>query len=188
MPSILKPFTLLTLFMSVSLCFGQRTAQTLSFSSEDEKVTNFVHLPSSVLVLLLSDKEDFPDGPPSNVHCEDHEQAGQELQAGDEPRPQILCRKVPLSSQAGENYLVIGVGGLRGAHIVPFWLFHHDDHGASLLFKTRSDQFEITPKWFNGYAELRSTWIQGAGATIVTDSFRFDGKKYVRYHRQIQHQ
>jgi len=179
---LMKPFAVLTLVTSMSLGFGQRPAQSLSFSSEDERVADFVQLPQSVLVLLLSDKEDFPNGDAANLRCEDHEQAG------DEPRPEILCRRIPVSSQPGENYLVMGVGGLRGAHIVPFWLFHRDDHGASLLFKTRSDQLAITPKMFNGYAEIRSTWIMGAGATIVTDSFRFDGKSYVRYHRQTQHQ
>jgi hypothetical protein len=182
MPSIKKPLAALTLFLSVGSCFGQETPRSLSFSSEDQRVADFVQLPQSVLVLLLNDKEDFPDGPPSNVHCEDHEQAG------DEPRPEILCRKLPLSSQAGTNYLVIGVGDLRGAHIVPFWLFHQDEGGASLLLKTRSDQIEITPKRFNGYAEVRSTWIQGAGATIVTDTFRFNGKTYVRFRRETQHQ
>jgi hypothetical protein len=178
----MKPLTVLTLFAAVTLCSGQPPRQSLSFSSEDESVSEFVRLPDSVLALLLNDKEDFPDGPPSNVHCEDHEQATQE------PRPEILCRKLSLSSKAGESYLVIGVGDLRGAHIVPFWLFHKDVRGASLLLKTRSDQIDITPKQFNGFSEVRSTWIQGAGATIFTDSFRFDGTKYVRYHRQTQHQ
>lgn len=176
-----KPLAVMTLFFSAGLCFGQTPAQSLSFSSEDERVSDFVQLPQNVLVLLLNDKDDFPDGPPSNLHCEDHEQAG------DEPRPEILCRRLPLSSRSGESYLVIGVGGLRGAHIVPFWLFHQDDLGASLLFKTRSDRIEITPERFNGYPEVRSTWVEGAGATIVTDSFRFNGKTYVRYHRQTQH-
>jgi hypothetical protein len=179
---IVKALAVLALFSSVGLCFGQRPLVSLSFSSDDEKVADFVQLPERILALLLNDKDDFPDGPPSNMHCEDHEQAG------DGPRPEILCRRLPLSSGTGENYLVIGVGDLRGAHIVPFWLFHQDDRGASLLFKTRSDQLEITPKRFNGYAEVRSTWIEGAGATIVTDSFRFNGKTYVRYHRQTQHQ
>jgi hypothetical protein len=178
----MKPLAMSTLFAAVTFCSGQQQRQTLSFSSEDERVSEFVQLPNSVLALLLNDKEDFPDGPPSNVHCEDHELAG------DERRPEILCRKLSLSSKAGESYLVIGVGGLRGAHIVPFWLFHLDVGGASLLLKTRSDQIDLTPKQFNGFAEVRSTWIQGAGATIVTDSFRFDGRKYVRYHRQTQHQ
>jgi hypothetical protein len=182
--SIKKPFAALTLILSVGLCFGQEIPQSLSFSSEDPRVADFVQLPQSVLVLLLNDKEDFPNGLPSNVHCEDHEQAG------DEPPPEILCRKLPLSSQAGADYLVIGVGDLRGAHIVPFWLFHQGDGGASLLLKTRSDQLEITPKRFNRCAEVRSTWIQGAGAgaTIVTDIFRFNGKTYVRYRRETQHQ
>jgi hypothetical protein len=182
MSPIRKSLALLTLFSSVGLCFAQRSAQSLSFSSEDESVADFVKLPQGVLALLLNDKEDFPNGPPLNVHCEDHEQAG------DEPRPEILCRRLPLSSQTDTNYLVIGVGGLRGAHIVSFWLFHQDGSGASLLFKTRSDQLEISLKHTNGYAEVRSTWVEGAGATIVTDTFHFNGRAYVRYHRQTQHQ
>lgn len=173
---------MLALFSSLGLCFGQNPALPLSFSSENERVTDFVQLPQDVLALLLNDRDDFPDEPPSPLHCEDREQTS------GRPRPEILCRRLPLLSRTGQNYLVIGVGDLRGAHIVPFWLFHRDDHGASLLLKTRSDQIEISPKQFNGYAEVRSTWIEGAGATIVTDSFRFNGRAYVRYRRQTQHQ
>lgn len=182
MLSTLKQLVLITLFTSVSSCLGQTALRSLSFSSEDDRVADFVQVPQSVLVLVLDDREDFPDGPPPGLHCDDREQAG------NEPRPEILCRKLRLSSQPGENYLVIGVGGLRGAHIVPFWLLHRDRRGASLLFKTRSDQIEIVPKLFKGYAEVRSTWIEGAGATIITESFRFDGSRYVKYRSQTQHQ
>lgn len=172
----------LILLFSGVLCFAQAPAHPLSFSSEDGRVRDFIQLPQNVLAILLNDKDDFPDGPPSNLHCEDHERAG------DATGPEILCRTLPLSSRAGQNYLVIGAGDLRGAHIVPFWLFHRDDRGASLLFKTRSDQIEIIPRRFNGYAEIRATWIEGAGATMVTDSFRFNGRTYVRFRRQTQHQ
>jgi hypothetical protein len=41
-----------------------KPARSLSFSSEDDRVTNFVQLSQSVLVLLLRDKKDFPDGVP----------------------------------------------------------------------------------------------------------------------------
>jgi len=124
----------------------------------------------------------FSLGMPPNLHCEPHEQVA------NEPQPQILCRKLSLSSEPGDDYLIIGVGGLPGAHIVPLWLFHRNGNDVSRLLKTRSDQIEILPKRFNGYAEGRSTWIEGAGSTIVTDSFRFDGKRYVRQTRQTQHQ
>jgi hypothetical protein len=182
MLSAAKPVTALILFGAAILCFGQRPVRSLSFSSEDERVTDFVQLPGSALLILLKDKEAFPDGMPSDLRCEDHEQSG------DKPRPELLCRRLPLSQHPGEDYLVIGVGDLRGAHIVPFWLIHQDERGASLLFKSSSDQIEIMRNRFNGYAEVRATWIQRAGATIVTDSFRFDGKKYVRYRGQTQHQ
>jgi hypothetical protein len=179
--SIKKMIAAIILLPSLGLCFGQRTPGPLSFSSEDQAVADFVQLPQSVLALLLNDKEDFRNGSPLNLHCEDREEAGPEL------RPEILCRKLTLSSHAGTDYLVIGVGNLRGAHVVPFWLFHQDENGASLLFKTRSDQIEIMSKRFNGYPEVRSTWIQGAGALIVTNSFRFDGKAYVQFRKEKQH-
>jgi len=168
MLSIEKLLTALILVLSAGLCIGEQPAGSLFFSSEDQKVADFVQLPHSVLALLLNDKEDFPDGSPSDLRGEDHEESGPE------PRPEILCRKLTLSLQTGTDFLVIGVGNLRGAHIVPFWLFHQDESGASLLLKTRSDQIEIMPKRFNGYPEVRSIWIQGAGALIVTGTFRFN--------------
>jgi hypothetical protein len=76
MSSIKKLVGALIFPLSAALCLGQRTPGTLSFSSEDERVANFVQLPLSVLTLLLNDKEDFPNGPPANLHCEDHEEAG----------------------------------------------------------------------------------------------------------------
>jgi hypothetical protein len=182
MSSIIELLAALILLSSSCVCFGQHSVESLSFSSEDEKVANFVQLPQEILSLLVNDKEDFPDSEAPSLHCEGHEEPTPE------PQPQILCRTVPLSSQTGADFLVIGVGGLRGAHIVPFWLFHQDGNRAPLLLKTRSDQIEITPKRFNGHAEVRSTWIQGAGATIVTDTFRFNGKIYVRTRRETQHQ
>lgn len=181
--AIRKQFLFTTLFMLSLGCFGQTPTHTLSFSSDTDNVPNFVQLPQDVLRLLLNDREDFPSGQPLVERCENREQAGSHP-----IRPEILCTKVHISSQSGDNYLIIGVGGLRGAHIVPFWLFHHDAKGASLLLKTRSDQIDIIPTQFQGYAEIRSTWIMGAGATTVTDSFRFNGLKYVRFHRQMQHQ
>ena len=181
MPLLSRTLAILTLSMSVGLCSSQTSSKSMSFSSEDNKVADFVRLPESVLVALTNDKQDFPDGMSQNLQRERHEQVG------DEPRPEILCRRLSLSSEPGENYLIIGVGGLRGAHIVPFWLFHRSHDTVSLLLKTRSDQIDILPKQFNGYAEVRSTWIQRAGTTIITDSFRFNGEKYVRHNRQTQH-
>src|SRR5690348_5564040 len=99
MSSIKKLAAVLVILLSAVLSFGQQTLRSLSFSSEDAKVVNFVALPQSVLALLLSDKQDFPDGPPPNLHCEEHENAGPE------PRPEILCGKVALSSHTGTDYL-----------------------------------------------------------------------------------
>lgn len=89
MVAIGKLLAILTLFSFVGLCAGRMTVQSLSFNSDDERVADFVQLPQRVLTLLLNDKEDFPDGPPTYLHCEDHEQGG------GEPRPEILCRKLP---------------------------------------------------------------------------------------------
>ena len=60
MSPTLRLFAMLTLLSWLNVCFAQKTAQPLSFSSEDTKVTDFVQLPQGILALLLNDKEDFP--------------------------------------------------------------------------------------------------------------------------------
>jgi hypothetical protein len=91
-----KPFTVLTLFAAVTLCFGQKPGQSLSFSSEDERVTDFVQLPDSALSILSKDREAFPDGMPSDLHCEDHDKLeishGQSFSAEGCPSHSILAR------------------------------------------------------------------------------------------------
>jgi len=179
MSLVSKSLALLALFISVTLHSETSKKHDLTFSAEDQKVDAFAQLPPDVLALLLKDKDDFPEGSPG-LRCDDHEG-----RSGD--RPEILCRTLPISS-TGESFLVIGVGSLRGAHIVPFWIFHKDQQGARLLLKIRSDEIEIAPNKFNGYSEIRSTWIEGAGDNIVTDTFHFNGHDYQQYHRQTQHQ
>lgn len=173
---------LLALFLSIGVCSGQKAAASFSFSSEDDKITDMVQIPDSVRHVLLSDDEDFPNGQQKNLHCDDHESAD----SGS--APVILCKKLGSSAQAGDVYLVIGVGSLRGAHILPFWIIRQDANGASLLFKTRSDGLDVSPKQFNGLPQIESFWIMNGGHALYTDSFRFDGKKFARYHRAVEHQ
>jgi len=167
-----------------SVCSAQQHTKAMTFSSEGDPFKNPVQLPPEALALLTSDKEDFPDGPPKNFHCDDQEQ----LHNKDEPAEQILCTKLPLSSSGEENYLVIGVGALRGAHIVPFWLIHQSNGKATILFKTRADALTVLPNSYNGYREIAATFIYGAGASIETDRFRFKGKTYKRISTRVDRQ
>lgn len=165
-------FSLATL-LALNAAFADDTAKTLIFNADTDQVDHFADLPPDGLALLRNDREEFPDGPPTNLRCTDHE-----LDAWKE---QVLCRIVPLSPIPGTNYLVIGVGALRGAHIVPFWIIHQDSHGTSILFKTRSDAISVLPKTTNGFRELSSNWVRQAGAIVFTSHYRFNGKTYVEY-------
>ena len=106
---------------------------TLYFSAESNSVQHPVQLPPQAMTLLVNDKQDFPDGPPRDLQCTDKEKP---VDNWEDAIPQILCAKLPLSSTSDKDYLVIGVGGLRGAHIIPFWIIHQGSNDATLLFKT----------------------------------------------------
>jgi hypothetical protein len=175
-------FTVFMLFMSV-LLMGQSQAE-LVFSAENDSVEHPVQLPPQAMTLLVNDKQDFPDGPPHDLHCNDKEKS---VDNWEDAIPQILCTKLPLSSASDKDYLVIGVGGLRGAHIIPFWIIHQSANGATLLFKDRSDDLTILPNRYHGYRKLEVIRVFQAGAIIVTDRYRFDGSKYVRFSSHETH-
>ena len=136
------------------------------------------------MALLLTDKKDFPDGAPPNLRCNTHESTGI---LSENPAPQLLCGIVPLSSKTGTDYLVLGDGTLVGAHILPFWIFHQDSSGVSLLFKTRSDSLDITTRKHNGYRDLESTWILQTGRTVHTERYQFNGKRYMKFSSHNTH-
>jgi len=156
----------------------------MTFSSEGDPFKHPVQLPPEALTLLTSDKEAFPDGSPKGFRCNDQEQ----FDNSGEPKAQILCTTLPLSSAQGTNYLVVGVGSLRGAHIVPFWLIHQSNGKASILFKTVADDLTVLPNSYNGYREIEAIWIYEAGARIETDRFRFKGNTYKRISTHMDRQ
>lgn len=163
--------TLATLWPYV--CLAQR--HELTFSADIDSIHNPVQLPSDALTLLKKDKDDFPNGASEHLRCSDHDEYPSQ---GNAPREQILCTTLPLSSASGTDYLIIGVGALRGAHILPFWIIHKEAGGPVLLFKTRADALTILPSAHNGHRDLVATFIFGAGATIHDEHFLFDGKTY----------
>lgn len=173
-----------TFILSTSvLVMGQGQAG-LVFSAENDSVQHPVQLPAQAVTLLVNDQQDFPEGRPADLHC-----TGKENYPGygKDPMPQILCTKLPLSSASGTDYLVIGTGSLAGAHIVPFWIIHQGSNGATLLFKDRSDDLTVLPTRYHGYPELEVIRVFQAGATIVTDRYRFDGIEYVRFSSRETH-
>jgi hypothetical protein len=167
-----RSLLLLSLFLISHVCFAQR--HYLSFNADTDSVQNAVQLPADARALLTSDREDFPNGTPKHLRCSGIEHPPK---AG-EPEEQLLCTTLHLSSSSGKDYLVIGVGGLRGAHIVPFWIIHQGPHEPAIVFKTRADALTILSSVHNGYAELVATFMYEAGARIRDERYRFDGKSY----------
>jgi hypothetical protein len=166
----------------ISPCFAQPNH--LSFSADTDSIHNPVQLPADVLTLLTSDKEDFPNGAPEHLQCSDHEKYPTQ---GDDPSEQLLCTTLPLPSSLGKDYLIIGVGALRGAHIVPFWIIHNEIGGPVLLLKARADGLEILSTIHNHRHELVVTSVFQAGATVRDEYFRFDGKSYKLFSSKETH-
>ena len=149
-----------------------------------DSVENPVQLPPDVMKLLLNDKVDFPEGEKESFHCSGSERTPVSTE---EPKKQVLCTALHLSSSPDMDYLVIGIGGLRGAHIVPFWIFHVGPTGPILLFKTRSDALTIGSRKYRGYRELVATFVFGAGATVRDEHYRYDGRGYKLFSAEETH-
>jgi hypothetical protein len=150
----------------------------ITFPADTAALDHPVEAPTSVLTAITTDKDEFPDGPPRKLRCRSHEGYPQK------PAPQLLCTRLSLSRVSAATYLIVGVGSLRGAHIVPFWIVRRAARGDSVVFKAKCDALAVLTNRDKGYRELEATWITQSGASILTARYRFDGKAYVKFSSQ----
>jgi hypothetical protein len=176
------------LLLATSLCATPLCAQAqppsntpIAFPSDAAALRHPIDLSPTAIAAIAADKDAFPNGLPRDLHCKARERYPHR------PTAQLLCTKLPLAHDASDNYLIIGVGSLRGAHLVPYWIVRQSSRGDKLIFKAKCDNLAILHDRFNKYRELDATWIQQAGANILDVRYGFDGKSYVKLSSQESH-
>jgi len=176
-----------SLLLLTSSCLAQPDWESRGFTGDTKSLPHPVQLPPAALALLTSDKEDFPDGPARDLRCNQQGETPPGPPDSGDPKPELLCTAVKLSSKPGTDYLVLGSGGLLGAHALPFWVIHQDPHGVSLLFTTRADGLSIRRVSYHGYREVEVDWILQAGRIVTTKRYRFTGKRYTEFYSHDTH-
>lgn len=126
------------------------------FSSEEEAVSHPVSVPNRVVQLLKEAGAGKPEG----------------LRTA-----WLQASEIHLGRRREADLIVMGVGGLRGANIVPFWVFIRKDRRYKLGLHVRADALNVLESRTKGYRDIRTLLISMKG--VYTRTWRFDGQKYV---------
>lgn len=134
------------------------------FSAIDDGVGNAIAIPPEVSALLAKDKvvgEVLADEnvTPTNL-----------------PASWFSAAQVHLGTKSSKDVIVMGEGLLRGANIIPFWVFVHDGEGFRLALTVRALDLEVKRTRSHGYLDLEAN--AATARTVKTVRFRFDGNEY----------
>ena len=75
-----------------------------------------------------------------------------------------------------KDLIVMGIGGLRGAHVVPFWVFRRTTAAYVLVLGTGGDGLSVTKRRWKNFREIQA--INQTAGKVTTTTYRFDGNQY----------
>ncbi|HEV2136817.1 MAG TPA: hypothetical protein VGR47_21535 [Terracidiphilus sp.] len=161
--------------IALTYAFGARAqrhaqAEQREFSAEDEGVQRPAAIPQSVLDILAKD-----DGVRNLMEDEDPPLKSI-------PASWFSASEVHLAGPNEKDLIVVGVGELRGANVVTFWVFRPVAGGYELVLTGASHDLAVKKTRWKGYRE-----IELSGATAVeffSTTFRWDGTKYVNFREE----
>jgi hypothetical protein len=130
------------------------------FGGEDEEWDQPAQVPDEVLEILRRVKNAAPN----------------EL-----PAQWLLASEIHLGPPSELDLIVMGIGGLRGAHSVPFWVFRRKTGGYDLVLSTGGDSLKVLNARSNGYRTIKAYNVGQAGRTLTTATYRFSGGRYQEY-------
>ena len=97
------------------------------------------------------------------------------------PTEWLVASEIHLDGPNEIDLIVVGTGGLRGAHIVPFWVFRKKQAGYEMVLATGGDGLSVLKTRWKGFREINALGIGLAGQEITTTTFRFDGQRYQKF-------
>jgi hypothetical protein len=130
------------------------------FGAEDEKWDQPARVPDEVLQILRGVENAAPN----------------EL-----PAQWLLASEIHLGPPDEVDLIVMGIGGLRGAHSVPFWVFRKKREGYDLVLSTGGDSLKVLNARSNGYRTIKAYNVGEAGRTLTTATYKFGGGRYQEY-------
>jgi hypothetical protein len=137
------------------------------FSAEDESVNRPVPVPEAVMAILRQDK-----------FVRD-EMENENLAPNGLPASWFSAGEVHLGGQSAKDLIVEGVGPLRGANVITYWVFISKGQEYLLALSVPTHDLIVKTSRSSGYRNLES--LRATAVTVTTVSFRFDGKQYREY-------
>ncbi len=148
-------------------CKQAQSSERQHFSAEGDITKEPVSVPKSVLTILAKDKH-------VQGLLED-----ENIQPEKIPSSWFLAGTVHLSSHPKTDLVVMGVGPLRGANVVTFWVFCATVHGYELVLTAPAHDLIVKNTRWKGHYEI--TLMSATAKEVFTVWYRFDGKRYVEY-------
>jgi hypothetical protein len=163
-----KKIITLALFVTCVVGGGEEMrshpAEQVHFSAEDTSVKRPVPIPDQVLA-ILKEEEKVRDG------LEDEGIPTEQI-----PLSWFSASTIHLSSSNQVDLVVMGQGPLRGANVIPFWVFISTTRGYQLvLTASEHDLIVMNTRW-RGYREIEL--IYGSAAQVSSVVCRFNGQRY----------
>jgi len=164
--------TMLAVGMATSLAATQKQSasnhsaqEQVDFGADEEKLDRPVIVPEEVVQTIRQIDKAPPDELPSGW---------------------LLASEIHLDGPNEIDMIVMGTGGLRGAHAVPFWVFRKKQASYELVLATGGDGLSVLKTRWKGLREINAFGIGLAGAEITTTTFRFDGQRYKKFQTKTE--
>ncbi len=142
---------------------GSHPLEQVEFSAEDSGVKRPVPIPMDVLAALRNDVI-------VQSVLED-----QKIPAEKTPPSWFSASAIRLSGPDQVDLVVMGVG-MRGYHMIEFWVFRATAHGHELVLNAPARDLRVENTRWHGYRDI--TFTSAMGEQIWC---RFDGERYTKY-------
>ncbi len=162
---LLVPFILLS--GEFADCRKPHASEQVEFSAEDTSIEKPVPMPRSLWEVLKT------DGAVPDTMEREH------ISPESIPASWFLVSAIHLSSSMKPDYVVLGEGPLRGANVIPFWVFCAKDDKYALVLTAPEHNLIVKKRRWNRYREIELVAL--TATQVSTALLRFDGEQYVEY-------
>jgi hypothetical protein len=125
------------------------------FNSDDEKWVRPVRLPEGVLEILRKTSVATPEQMPDDW---------------------LLASEIHLGGSTETDLIVMGIRGLRGVHLAPFWVLRKTSAGYELVLSTGGDGLAVSKIQRNGFRMIQVGNL--TAVSLSTTIYEFDGHHY----------
>jgi len=143
------------------------------FSAEEDGVKKPIPIPEAVLATLKQDEHICSVLEYENISAEKI------------PASWFSASAIHLNRPDQLDLVVMGIGPLRGANVITFWVFATTARGYELVLMAPAHDLIVKNTRWKGYREIEL--VSMTALEISTVLVRFDGERYKEYRARSEH-